>query len=175
MMRDQQSFGSSENRSVDRPAWSPAQFIAAAIGVVLVVIGGVALARTGIRFSTTPLTRAQVAGLHFTSLAALMQLVAGVLLLAGAIYPETARGTMSFFGTGLLAFGLIVAIDPMAFFNQWGYSGATGVFYAVSGAIIIGTAALSPMFRSRSRVVAHDECVSNLDTADSGRCQPVSY
>src|SRR5438105_13271862 len=34
--------------AVERPPWSPAQFIALVIGIIFVVVGGIALANTGI-------------------------------------------------------------------------------------------------------------------------------
>jgi hypothetical protein len=146
--------GESTYRVIERPPWSPAQLVAVAAGIVLVVIGGVALARGGIHFDAVPVTRSTVIGLHFTCLSALIQLVAGVLLLGGGAYPDTAKSTMAFFGVVLLAFGLIVAIDPTPFFTMWGYTTANGVFYAVVGGVLLVAAAVSPIFFSRRRVVS---------------------
>jgi len=82
--------GESNYRVTERPPWSPAQLVAVAAGVVLVVIGGVALARGGIHFDAVPFTHSTVIGLHFTCMSALIQLVAGVLLLGGGAYPDAA-------------------------------------------------------------------------------------
>jgi len=133
--------------------WSPAQLVAVAVGVVLVVIGGVALARGGVNFSDISLTHSAVAGLHYTCLSALVQLVVGVIIAAGGAYPDSAKGTMIFFGVVLVAFGLIVAIDPTAFATTWGYTEANGVFYIVVGVILGVAAAISPVFSSRSQTV----------------------
>ena len=153
-------------RTTERAPWSPAQFIAVAGGLVLVVIGGIALARSGIHFDALPLSHSTVAGLHFSSLSAIVQLVAGVILLCGGAYPYTAKGTMATLGVILVAWGLIVAIDPQPFFNMWGYTTANGVFYTVVGAILVITAAVSPIFFSR-RVSARDAAVYEPDPYDT--------
>jgi hypothetical protein len=148
--------GGSSYRESRRAPWSPAQLVAAAAGIVLIVIGGVALARAGLHLSphVVPLTRTQVAGLGFTSMSGLIQVIVGVLLLGGGAYPDTARSTMAVLGVVLLAFGLIVAIDPTPFSTMWGFTTASGVFYTIVGAIVLIVAAVSPTFFSRRKVVA---------------------
>jgi peptidoglycan/LPS O-acetylase OafA/YrhL len=144
---------------VERPPWSPAQIVAVIAGIVLVVVGGVALARSGVDFKNVPATHSTVAGLHFTSMSALIQLVAGVFLLAGGAYPDTAKASMAFWGAILLAFGLVVAIDSVPFFNMWGYTKSNGVFYAVIGGVVLVAAAVSPIIFSRRRVVSSQQPV----------------
>jgi len=51
-------------RRVSRAAWSPAQFVAIAVGLVLVVIGGVALARS--RIHADPVTVSARTPIHVT-------------------------------------------------------------------------------------------------------------
>lgn len=154
----------SSQRETRRAPWSPAQLVAVAAGTVLVVIGGVGLARAGVHLSPSviPLTHTRVAGLGFTSLSALIQLIAGVVLLGGGAHPDTAKSTMAVVGVALVAFGLIVAIDPTPFFTMWGYTTASGVFYTVVGAVVLVAAAVSPVFSSRRRVT----------TASSGAYPP---
>ena len=148
-------------RVADRPPWSPAQIIVAIVGVVFIVIGGVALARAGLHFDNVPLTRTQVAGLWFTNMSALITLVAGVIMLVGAIDPDAAKATMWFFGVILIAFGLIVAISPQPFTKWWGYSSANGVFYVVAGAVLVLAGALSPVFYSRRQTVSSRRVVDD--------------
>jgi hypothetical protein len=136
-------------RAVRRTAWSPAQVIAVMAGLLLVVLGGVGLARAGTDFSRLALSHTQVAGMGISPLSALVELVVGVLILAGGAYPDGAKATSSVFGVLLLAFGLIVAIDPSPFFRTWAYARPDGVFYAIVGAILLITAAVSPVFYSR--------------------------
>jgi hypothetical protein len=161
-------------RVSSRAPWSPAQLVVGIVGLVFIVIGGVALARAGVHFNAIPLTRTEVAGLWFTNLSALITLIAGVFMLVGAISPESARATMWVFGIVLIAFGLIVAISPASFTNMWGYSAANGVFYVVAGAILVLAGALSPVFYSRHQVVSErqvidDEAVPPAPPAPVGR------
>jgi hypothetical protein len=128
---------------------------------VFIVIGGVALARSGVNFHDIPLTRVEVAGLWFTNLSALITLIAGVIMLVGGIDPDAAKATTWFFGIVLIAFGLIVAITPQSFTNMWGYTTANGVFYVVTGAILVLAGALSPVFYSRREIVSQQQIVDD--------------
>jgi uncharacterized membrane protein HdeD (DUF308 family) len=148
-------------RVADRAPWSPAQFVVAIAGIVFIVVGGVALARAGVNFHNIPLTRTQVAGLWFTNLSAIVTLVAGVIMLAGSIDPVGAKATMWFFGILLITFGLIVAITPTSFTNMWGYTTANGVFYIVTGAILLVAGAVSPVFYSRREVVSQQQILDD--------------
>ena len=140
-------------REVNRPGWSPAQVIVLLGGLLLVVLGAVGLAQTGLRFSNIPATRTKVAGLPLTSLAAAVQLGAGVIVLAGAGFATVAKAIGSIMGVIILAWGLIVAIDPGPFSNMWGYHQVDGVFYTVVGAVLLIVSALSPVYMSRRNVV----------------------
>lgn len=141
--------GESHYRVTERPAWSPAQLVAVVAGIVLIVLGGVALARGGVHFNAIPFTHSAVVGLHYSCLSAIIQLAAGVLLLGGGAYPDAAKSTMVFFGVVLITWGLIVAIDAQPFYNLWGYTTADGVFYVVVGAILLVVGAVSPIIFSR--------------------------
>jgi hypothetical protein len=155
-------------RAVERPPWSPAQIVAVIAGIVLVVVGGVALARTGVNFSDVPATHSTVAGLHFTSMSAVIELMAGVFLLAGGGYPDTAKASMAFLGAVLLAFGLMVAIDSLPFFTMWGYTKSSGVFFAVIGGVLLVAAAVSPIIFSRRRVVSTQQPVDPYGSSRTG-------
>jgi hypothetical protein len=163
-------------RETTRGAWSPAQIIGFVAGLVFVVLGGVALAKTGLNFSNVALHHTQVAGLGATPVSALVELGVGLFLLAGDAHPSTAKATMSFFGALMLAFGLIVTFRPAPFFAAWDYTKGTGLFYVVVGAILLLAAALSPVFSSRRQVVVErassaraedDRAVPPADTPNS--------
>jgi hypothetical protein len=143
-------------RVSNRAPWSPAQVVLAVVGMVFIVTGGVALARAGLHFNAIPLTRTHIAGLWFTSLSAVIQLVAGVIMLVGSIEPSAAKSTMWFFSLVLIAFGLIVAIDAASFVNMWGYGTANGVLDVIAGAILMLAVVLSPVFYSRHQVVSRE-------------------
>jgi hypothetical protein len=140
-------------RMTERPAWSPAQLVALVAGLVLTVIGAIALARTGTNFSNVSATHAQAAGLSFSAVSAVVQLVAGVLLLGSAVFPESAKVGLALFGVVLLAWGIVIAADTVRLFSTWGYSRSTGVLYIVIGAVLLVAAAVSPIFFSRQRQV----------------------
>jgi hypothetical protein len=137
--------GYEERRVVRRPAWSPTQFVVLAVGMVLIVFGGVALARAGLHFTNVPSTRTKVAGLGFTSMSALITIVAGVIIACGSAHPWAARtmGWMS--GVVLFAFGLVVALAPTSFTNMWGFTTANGVVLAIMGGILMLAAAIFPI------------------------------
>ena len=166
-------------RVAERPPWSPAQLVVAIAGLVFIVIGGVGLARAGLHFDAVPLSRTQVAGLWFTNMSALITLVAGVIMLVGAIDPDAAKATMWFFGVILIAFGLIVAISPRPFTNMWGFTTANGVFYVVVGAILVLAGAISPVFYSRRQVVSsgrvvEDDAMAAPPVADPYAARPMA-
>ena len=83
-------------------AWSPVQIVAVVVGVDLTVIGGVALARAGMHHITG--ARVQAGGLHYTTMSALLQLIAGIVLLLGAISPHIARRVSAMVGLVMLVF-----------------------------------------------------------------------
>ena len=84
---------------------------------------------------------------------ALVQLIAGVLLLGSAVFPESAKVGLALFGVVLLAWGIVIAADTVRLFSVWGYSRSTGVLYIVIGAVLLVAAAFSPIFFSRRRQV----------------------
>ncbi len=148
-------------REVVRSAWSPAQLVAVVAGLLLVVLGGVALSRSGVHFTDLAATHVMVAGMGFTTLSAIVDLVVGVIVLAGGAFPDTAKGTMAVFGVLLLAFGLVVALGPAPFSTSWGYVTANGVFFAVVGGVLLLAAIVSPIFASSRRVTRRDGAASS--------------
>ncbi|HEV8063391.1 MAG TPA: hypothetical protein VGP46_01110 [Acidimicrobiales bacterium] len=162
--RIQNSEGATR-RDVARPAWSPAQIVTVIVGLFLVVLGAIGLAHTGFTFSNIPVTRVRVMDLPVTSLAALAELIAGVLVLAGSAAPGAAKGTSALIGVVALAWGLIVAIDPTPFVRLWAYDRADGVLYTVVGAVLLITAAVSPIFLSRRDVTVIESNAQAEDVA----------
>jgi hypothetical protein len=143
------------HRVIEHAPWSPAQAIVLAAGLVLVVIGGIALARTGLHFNHIPGTHAQAAGLRHTSLSAVIELGVGVVLLGVGAVPGAARGPMTFFGVVLLGAGTVIAIQPSSFRKWFGYDAGNGVFIAIIGGVLLLAAMVSPVIwgaRDRHRV-----------------------
>jgi hypothetical protein len=167
-------------RVSQRAPWSPAQLVVGVVGLVFIVLGGVALARAGLHFDAVPFSRTQVAGLWFTNMSALITSIAGVIVLAGAMDPDSAKATMWFFGVVLIAFGLIVAISPQPFTTMWGYDTANGIFYVVAGGILPIAAAVSPVFYSRQSVVSSHQVVDDdarpdVVVAPGSTTRPLTY
>jgi hypothetical protein len=127
-----------ETRRVILWGWSPGQVIGFVVGLVFVVLGGVAVARTGIDFQHLTLKHVQVAGAGHTQLLGYLEIGYGILMLAAASVADGGRGLMSFLGLTALAFGLIVAIQPSSFLHGLGVTGSGyGVFLAVVGVIVV--------------------------------------
>jgi hypothetical protein len=138
-------YAEQQQRVVQRPPWSPTQLVVLIVGVVLIVFGGVALARAGIHFTNVPFTRTKVAGLGFTCLSAVVTIVAGVIVACCSVHPYAARTIGWLAGVVFIAFGLVVALAPTAFTNMWGFTTANGVAIIICGAVLTVAAAVFPV------------------------------
>lgn len=127
--------------------WTPAQILALAVGVLLVVLGGVALIRTGVGGSVLEPT-VTVAGLAYTPLLAIIELVFGLILMAMGAFPGAADGIV-FLGLLALAFGLLLVIEPTAFESSIAAGRAHGWFYVVTGGFMALVALASPAIARR--------------------------
>lgn len=129
-------------------SWSPAQFVAGIIGLVLTVMGGVALARLLPTSSLTGETTS-VLGVGHTPLMAIITLGLGLLYLAEAGMPFDVQPGIIFLGVMVLAFGLIVVIEPGAFDGALGLGESGGWFYTVIGFVSVVAGIISPTLVSR--------------------------
>jgi hypothetical protein len=132
--------------------WTPAQLATLVLGVVFVVMGGVALLRSGLDLDLfNPVV--VVGGLAYTPLLGLIELLVGLILLAVGAYPG-ASDAVVFIGVLLLAFGLLLIIEPGAFQESLAAGRAHGWFYAIVGgvaaAIGLSQPAMLRWYRSRS-------------------------
>ncbi|MEY2475057.1 MAG: hypothetical protein QOG87_372 [Actinomycetota bacterium] len=137
-------------REIVRAPWSPAQIVALVIGAILTVLGGVALARTGLNFDVDT-TRTTVAGLEHTALLAVIELIVGLVLIGAASVPGAPRGTMRFVGVSLLLLGIIIAIEPSGTHRALGTSTSHGWFWAILGVILLASAMASPVIYDADR------------------------
>src|SRR5690554_4128107 len=96
-------------RAVDRRVMSPARMVAGILGSILVVMGGVALARTG--FSSLTGEVATVMGFQHTALMGLIDIVAGLFFLVAAA-AVSVRGQLTGASLLVLAFGAVMMIEP---------------------------------------------------------------
>jgi hypothetical protein len=136
-----------EHTQVAWGPWSPAQLVAGGIGLFLTVLGGVALARTGLGDMTSPETT--VLGFGHTPLMAITEIGFGVLLMLDAASAFASRAMLIGFGALAAAFGLIIVIEPGAFQDWLGVTRANGWLYLGIGAGAFVLGSLSPVFTRR--------------------------
>ncbi|MDP9022456.1 MAG: hypothetical protein M3N57_07130 [Actinomycetota bacterium] len=128
--------------------WTPAQILAIILGVTYLVLGGVALLRTGAAESIFA-PQAQVAGLTYTPLLGVIEVIFGLLLLGTGASPRSVQGVL-FLGVVAIAFGLLLVIEPTAFQDSIAAGRAHGWFYVVTGGIAALVSLISPAAMRRS-------------------------
>lgn len=113
------------------------------VGVGLLVMGAVALARTGIPadFDLTD-GHARVGWLDHTPLLAIVHLLAGVALVPAAWYVWLDNRATTVGLLGIVA-GLVFWIEPDAFHSALGIHTAHGVTYLVVGIVLVLVGALT--------------------------------
>jgi uncharacterized membrane protein HdeD (DUF308 family) len=136
--------------SVERQPWSPAQLVAIILGIVFAVLGGIALARTGINSHVTS-DHVNVIGSIQTQLMGYIELAFGALLLVVGSIPGAGRGGMSFLGIVALVFGIIVVAQPSTFYHSLGIGSGYGIFLIVVGAVLAITSMVAPIYWGFSR------------------------
>ena len=134
--------------AVERPPWSPAQFIALVIGIIFVVVGGIALANTGIHSNAMDTVRTDGPLWNHTAWLAIGELAFGLLMIGAGVVPGGARGFMTFLGILALAFGIAVLVAP----NDLRAQDATGWGFIIAGGVSLLAAAVSPVFFTGDRV-----------------------
>jgi uncharacterized membrane protein HdeD (DUF308 family) len=117
--------------------------IGGAVGVLLVVIGLVALARTGFALDALTTATASVGPFDRTPLMAIVEVVLGVAVIGASLSAD--RGGLLAVGILTLVFGLVVVIEPGAFVAALGAGSTTGILY-----VLIGIACLLAGFLLRS-------------------------
>ncbi len=140
-----------------RRTWTPAQFVAGAIGLFVLVMGGVAMARAGFADGVTAQT-VEVFGFGHTALLGIIEATFGLVLLIAAASPYASRAWLGGMGVVALAFGLVVIFEPEALAVWLGTEQANGVLYTILGSAAVIAAWLSPLFiTGRTETVHHDD------------------
>lgn len=129
-------------------AWSPGQIVAGLIGLLLTVMGGVALART-LPADTITGPTAEVFGVGHTALMGIIAIIVGVVFLSQAASPFAVQRGLVGLGAMTLAFGLIVVIEPTAFDGALGIGRTGGWLYSAIGVVSVITGVASPTVTSR--------------------------
>jgi hypothetical protein len=136
--------------AVERPPWSPAQLIALVIGIIFTVVGGVALAKTGVHTTGDgmALVHTDTPLWNHTAWLAIGEIVFGLMMIGAGVVPGGARGLMTFLGILALAFGIAVLVAP----NDLRTEDAAGWGFIAAGGISLIAAAISPVFFTGDRV-----------------------
>ena len=134
--------------AVERPPWSPAQLIALVIGIISVVVGGIALANTGIHSNAMDVVRTDGPLWQHTAWLAIGEIVFGLLMIGAGVVPGGARGLMTFLGILALAFGIAVLVAP----SDLRAENATGWAFIIAGGVSLLASAISPVFFTGDRV-----------------------
>ena len=134
-----------EERAVAREPFGIAQFFSLGIGIFLIVLGAIGLARAGIHHIDSP--TAAVGPFTMTPLLAAVNLLLGLIGLVGAAGRAAARSVCMFIGPVLLAGGIVALIQNVRVF---GWNRADGVIYIILGAVAIVAAIFTPMMTAYS-------------------------
>lgn len=146
-------------RTADRRVISPAQIVAGLIGVILVVMGGVVLARVGLASLTSDTTA--VLGIDHTALSGLIDVVAGLLYL-GATASSSSRRNLIALSLLAIGFGAVVAIEPAAFTSALGGGREFGLLYLILGVVGLLVALALPT-KVVDRVATEEDGATNTD------------
>jgi len=141
-VHDHRAFISEERAAVREP-FGVAQPFSLAIGIFLIVIGAVGLARAGVHHIDSPTVA--VGPFMMTPLLAVVNLAIGLLGLIGATGRAAARGVCMFIGPLMIAGGIVALIQNV---RMLGWNRADGAIYIILGAAALIAAFLTPMVTS---------------------------
>jgi len=130
-------------RHQSHPTRRPSQVMALAIGLLLVVVGGIVVAQTGLHIHHLG-AHTRAVGMEASTLWGLVELGIGAVLLTAGLRPAMVRGPMVFFGVALLAFGVIVVVEPTSFRDPLAVTRRTGALDMVLGVALLGTTIVIP-------------------------------
>jgi hypothetical protein len=146
--RDDHTEKRSKSRTVTgRRVWSPAQVVAGAIGLFLVVLGAVVLLRNG--FDSFTGTTVDVLGFEHTTAMGIVHIGIGLIFL-GAASTLGGLGSLTFVSLAAVAFGLITIIEPGNMAEWVGGAPEIGWLYVAIGAVSMLVAWAAPTIVQRS-------------------------
>ncbi|HEX2153791.1 MAG TPA: hypothetical protein VHL52_07425 [Acidimicrobiia bacterium] len=132
--------------SVARDNFTFGQAVAGILGLLLAIVGGVAMARVG--FDSLTGETAEVLGIGHTLALGIIDLVVGLLFLSAASTMFGVRGTLITLGGLALAFGAVVAIEPDPFVEFLGDGTPLGLAYLIVGVIALVAGMATPTYVS---------------------------
>lgn len=138
--------GSAE-RVVEARRFSPGQVIGGVCGIIMTIVGVVAVINSGVDSSLNePL--ANSFGLEQSAAVGIAEIVLGLLILVGAS-TLAYRGAMGFFGAISLIAGVVIVAASATILGDIGSDRGTGWFGVIIGAVVIA-ASLIPSFTTSS-------------------------
>jgi len=120
-----------------RPQTNVVTLIGGVIGVLLLVIGIVALARTGIPTDSFTDPTTSVGPFTRTPLMGIIEILLGVLLIGASATAD--KGSMTGIGLVTLVFGIVWLIEPGAFGDLLGIGRESAVLYLAVGVVALAT------------------------------------
>jgi hypothetical protein len=142
--------------------WSPAQIVAGAIGLFLLVLGAVAILRGG--FDSLTGTTVDVLGFEHTTLMGFVDVLVAAVFLAAAASTMSVRGTLTFLGLLSLGFGLVMVIEPDRLSEWFGGGTSLGALYIVIGLVSLLAGWISPTIVQRRTTVQTDQDRTDTDS-----------
>lgn len=141
----------SETRvAASRFVFSPGQILAGVLGLVLSIIGIIAISRGGIDGSlNTPVV--DVAGTDQSAMLGLAEFALGLLLVLGALN-YSARSLVAFVGVVMVIGGVVLGAANTDILHDVGTSQGTGWAIMVGGIIAVVAASLGRIIRTSRRV-----------------------
>jgi|SoiMethySBSTD1v2_1073268.scaffolds.fasta_scaffold251733_4 hypothetical protein len=141
----------SETRATSsRFVFSPGQIIAGILGLVVAIIGIIAVSRGGIDDSlNVPVV--SVAGTDQSAMLGLMEFAAGLLLVLGAL-SYALRWLVAFVGVVMIVGGVVLGAASADILQDIGTSQGTGWAIMVGGIIAVVAASLGTIIRTRRSV-----------------------
>ena len=133
-----------------RFVFSPGQILAGILGVVVAIIGIIAVSRGGID-GTLNVPMVSVAGTDQSAMLGLAEFAAGLLLVLGAL-SYAARWLIAFVGVVMVIGGVVLGAASAEILHDVGTSQGTGWAIMVGGIIAVVAASLGVIVRSRSTV-----------------------
>jgi hypothetical protein len=133
-----------------RFVFSPGQILAGGLGLVVAVIGIMAISRGGIDGSlNVPVV--SVAGTDQSAMLGLFEFAAGLLLVLGALN-YAARNLVAFVGVVMVVAGVVIGSAGSTILRDIGTSQGTGWAIMVGGIIAVVAASLGRIIRTNRRV-----------------------
>jgi hypothetical protein len=133
-----------------RFVFSPGQILAGILGLVVAIIGIIAVSRGGID-GTLNVPMVSVAGTDQSAMLGLAEFAAGLLLVLGAL-SYAARWLIAFVGVVMVIGGVVLGAASAEILHDVGTSQGTGWAIMVGGIIAIVAASLGVIVRSRRTV-----------------------